>query len=56
MERNGIENAIYVGDTIGDYNATVYAGIPFVFAKYGFGKVENPYKAIEDIREVLELV
>ena len=56
MERNGIENAIYVGDTIGDYNATVYAGVPFIFAKYGFGKVENPYKAIDDIREVLELV
>lgn len=56
MERNGIENAIYVGDTIGDYNATVYAGIPFVFARYGFGSVENPYKAVDDIREVLELV
>lgn len=56
MERNGIQNAIYVGDTIGDYNATVFAGIPFVFAKYGFGSVENPYKAIDDIREVLELV
>lgn len=56
MKRNGIENAIYVGDTIGDYNATVSAGIPFVFAKYGFGQVENPYKAIDDIREVLEMV
>ena len=56
MERNGIQNAIYVGDTIGDYNATVYAGIPFVFAKYGFGHVENPYKAIDDICEVLEWV
>ena len=56
MKRNEIKNAIYVGDTIGDYNATVDAGIPFVFVKYGFGKVENPYKAIDDIREVLELV
>ena len=56
MERNGIENAIYIGDTIGDYNAAMYAGIPFVFAKYGFGEVEEPYKAIDDIRQVLELV
>lgn len=56
MERNGIEHAIYVGDTIGDYNATVFAEIPFVFAKYGFGKVEDPFRAIDDIREVLEMV
>lgn len=56
MERNDIKNAIYVGDTIGDYNATVYAQIPFVFARYGFGKVKTPYKAIDDIREVLELI
>lgn len=56
MERNNIQNALYVGDTIGDYKAAVFAGTPFVFARYGFGKVENPYKAIDDIREVLELV
>lgn len=56
MERNSIINAIYVGDTIGDYNATVFAEIPFIFVKYGFGKVETPYKAIDDIREVLEMV
>ena len=56
IERNGFENAIYVGDTIGDYNATVFAGIPFVFVKYGFGKVEGAWKEVDDIREVLELV
>ena len=56
LERNQIKNAIYVGDTVGDYNATVYAGIPFVFVKYGFGSVDNPYKTVDDIREVLHLV
>jgi len=56
MDRNNIQSALYVGDTVGDYNATVYAGIPFIFVKYGFGKVDTPYKAIDDIREVLELV
>ncbi len=61
MERNKIQNAIYVGDTIGDYKATVSANVPFVYAKYGFGEqtasiVEKPYKAIDDIREILELV
>ena len=55
IERNGFQNAIYVGDTIGDYNATVFADIPFVFVKYGFGKVENAYKEVCDIREILYL-
>lgn len=56
MERNNVKNAIYVGDTIGDYNATVFAEIPFVFVKYGFGNVEGAWKEIDEIREVLELV
>ena len=56
LERNGFKNAIYVGDTIGDYNATVYAGIPFVFVKYGFGKVEGAWKEVDKIADVLELL
>lgn len=56
LERNGFQNAIYVGDTIGDYNATVYAQVPFVFAKYGFGNVEGAWKEIDDIREVLDII
>lgn len=56
MERNHIKHAIYVGDTIGDYNATVFAEIPFVFAQYGFGSVEGAWKEIDEIREVLEIV
>lgn len=55
LERNNIENAIYVGDTIGDYNATVFADIPFVFAKYGFGSVEDAWQEIDSLLEVLEL-
>jgi len=42
MERNGIESAIYIGDTAGDEKATRDAGLPFVFASYGFGKANNP--------------
>ena len=56
LERNGFQNAIYVGDTVGDYNATVHAGIPFVFVKYGFGAVDNAWKEVDDIREVLDLL
>lgn len=55
MERNDLEEAVYVGDTEGDYQATVLAGIPFIFAKYGFGNVKNYYLAISDIKELLNL-
>ncbi len=55
IERNNLEDAVYVGDTEGDYEATVLAGIPFVFAKYGFGSVENCYLEISEIKELLNL-
>lgn len=35
-------NPVYVGDTQGDYLACQEAGVPFVFASYGFGQVEQP--------------
>jgi len=34
-------NPVYIGDTMGDYDAATKAGVPFIFADYGFGKVEN---------------
>lgn len=55
IERNYLDDVVYVGDTQGDYQATVFAKIPFVFAKYGFGNVENCYLAINDIKELLNL-
>jgi phosphoglycolate phosphatase len=55
MERNNLHDVVYVGDTQGDYEATLSAGIPFVFAKYGFGKVENCDLAISQIKELLNL-
>lgn len=55
IERNNLDDAIYVGDTQGDFEATVMAGIPFVFAKYGFGSVESCYLAINEITELIDL-
>lgn len=55
IERNNLDGVVYVGDTQGDYEATVFAGIPFVFAKYGFGTVEDCYLAISGIKELLNL-
>jgi len=52
VERNGLEEALYVGDTLGDYEAAAEAGIPFLHAAYGFGTVPEGTPAIRDIREL----
>lgn len=54
IDRNSLEDAIYVGDTQGDYEATVFAKIPFIYAKYGFGSPEDSYLAINSIDELLK--
>ena len=52
MERQGITDCIYVGDTQGDCDAADRAGIPFVHAAYGFGSCTNCAAAINDIAEL----
>ncbi len=52
MERNGISQALMVGDTQKDYAAALEAGIPFVHAAYGFGQVPEAAYAIGTIAEL----
>ncbi|RKI44015.1 HAD family hydrolase [bacterium D16-51] len=54
-DRNNIltSECIYVGDTAGDYEAAKEAGVPFLFAAYGFGTVEGT-EQIQDFIELLE--
>jgi len=56
MKKNMIEKAIYVGDTQGDCNASKLAEIPFVFASYGFGKVDSYDYIIEEIADILNVI
>ena len=55
MERHGIENAVYIGDTQGDQDAADKAGIDFIFAAYGFGVPKHYVAKIEIFEELLEL-
>lgn len=55
MGRNGIKSAVYVGDTQGDANACKEAGIPMIYASYGFGQVEEPQAVIRSIDELLTM-
>lgn len=59
MKRNGVTKAVYVGDTAGDEESARVAGIPFIFAKYGFGEVKEPdyiLEAISDLPKLMETV
>lgn len=43
---------VYVGDTIGDQRAAQFAGIPFIYAAYGFGQADNYVKKINAFSEL----
>lgn len=53
VQKNSLKNPVYVGDTQGDANACKEAGIPMIYASYGFGKVENPYVTIDKFSDLL---
>lgn len=36
-----LKDPVYVGDTLGDFQACQEAGVPFIFASYGFGSVDS---------------
>lgn len=54
MERNDIDKAIYVGDTIMDYEAATKAGVPFVHATYGFGIIDEKVEKIDSFSQLLQ--
>ena len=48
---------VYVGDTMGDYTAATQAGVPFIFASYGFGAVPDGMVAtVNSFSELTELL
>ena len=55
VERNQLKNPVYVGDTSGDAQAAKDAGVPFIFARYGFGVVTEYEGAIDAFPELLQL-
>lgn len=55
VERNGLQNPVYIGDTLGDYEACIEADVPFVYAAYGFGEVVNCELSIQKMDELLAL-
>ena len=55
MAKHNIENCIYIGDTQGDYEATVEARIPFLWCTFGFGAPEGYEAKIDAFEDLLNL-
>ncbi|TWT09348.1 HAD family hydrolase [Planomicrobium sp. CPCC 101079] len=55
MDRNNLTAPIYVGDTKKDQEAAELAGIPFVYAEYGFGEVQSADYTIRNFNELATL-
>ncbi|GAB3820078.1 HAD family hydrolase [Pontibacter rugosus] len=56
VERNKLQQPVYIGDTQGDYDASVKAGTPFILAAYGFGEVDTEVESINSFAELQELI
>ena len=52
VRRNGLRNPLYIGDTQGDCNAAAQAGVPFLHAAYGFGRIDHEVPRVEAFEEI----
>ena len=55
MEKHNITSCAYVGDTQGDYEATVEADVPFIWCTYGFGTPEGFAARVDSFEQLLAL-
>ena len=56
INKNNMEKAIYVGDTKLDQESSKYANIPFIYCKYGFGKIDDYEYSINSINELNNII
>lgn len=56
MEQYNLEAPVYVGDTLGDFEACQSADVPLIFANYGLGFVPHPWKTIHKLSDLCEIV
>ena len=56
VKKHGLKHPVYVGDTQMDADACAEAGVPILYASYGFGKVASPDGVIQKPADLLKLI
>lgn len=56
MERNGAEKAVYVGDIQKDADASAKAGVPCIWAAYGFGHIDKPAGVLNEFGDLPQVL
>ncbi len=56
VKKHNLKHPVYVGDTSGDAKAAREAGVPFIFARYGFGDVQEYEFAVDSFAELPEKI
>lgn len=56
VERNTISHPVYIGDTDGDAQACQEAGVPFIFAGFGFGETTHYAAKIDTFSQIPEVI
>jgi len=56
VERNNMQNPVYVGDTPLDFEAARSNNIPFIYASYGFGLIDDSEYNIGHFNELKQLL
>ena len=56
ISRNQLKNPVYVGDTMGDFEAAKKNQIPFIYAEYGFGEVEGHDHTANSFADILDII
>ena len=56
VERHGLKTPVYVGDIQGDADSSAQAGVEFIHAAYGFGRVDKCYAAVSSPEELIAVI
>lgn len=56
MKKAGIDEVIYVGDTLKDLKECEKANVDFIHASYGFGVIDDPKYKINSLKELPNVV
>lgn len=56
ITKHSLKYPVYIGDTEKDFTSANGAGVPFIHAAYGYGKVSNAQYAIRNLGELKALL